>query len=455
MISVAQLRAFAPHCDAEAWAPALSIACERFSVTTPKRIEQFMAQTGEETGGYVRFEENLGYSAEELFKQWPVHFPTLEFAAGYAHQPERIANRAYALRYGNGDEASGDGWRFRGRGPIQTTFRDGYQAAAKATGLDCVNDPDLLLQPDPGSMATAAYWHAAGCNELADAGDIVAITRKVNGGLINLDHREAELTAWRKAVAAAPAVVVLAPPAPAVVAAAPMPIVAADLPRLGPIEVPHLEIPPPPPKTAPAPIAEYALASVVIAMIAGAALWIWTLLRKPKRGVAKVQTPVMQPGPAPKETTMNFVQTLQSAAATVIADVKAGLSFLQKEGSALIGWVDASIPGAQVAMANFVKAADADAAVLAQYAGTGLNDAIAALVPDLETTIANLISASGLVPKASTGATALDALDVTGVTTLQTIAQAAVSSALATVLSKLAPTPVVVSTPTPTPTPAA
>jgi hypothetical protein len=138
---------------------------------------------------------------------------------------------------------------------------------------------------------------------------------------------------------------------------------------------------------------------------------------------------------------MNLVQTVEADAAVVVNDVKAGLTWLKTEGQVAIAWVDKSIPGAQVAMANFVKEADADAATLTQFAGTGLNDAIAAGSQDMETFIANLIQASGLV-KVENGATAtqaLDALDVTGVTTLKTVGQALVSTAITQILAKLAP----------------
>lgn len=202
MIPVQALQRFAPHCNAVAWAPALEAACTRFAIDTPDRVAQFMAQTGEESGLYTVFEENLNYSAGALLAQWPNHFPTQAIAASYARQPAKIANRAYAGRYGNGDEASGDGWRFRGRGPIQITFQAGYVATKAQIGLDCVADPDLLLQPAPGALSAGGYWASRGCNALADAGAIIAITKAVNGGLINLDRREANLDAWRAAVAA-------------------------------------------------------------------------------------------------------------------------------------------------------------------------------------------------------------------------------------------------------------
>jgi hypothetical protein len=145
---------------------------------------------------------------------------------------------------------------------------------------------------------------------------------------------------------------------------------------------------------------------------------------------------------------MNIVQTLAADAATVIKDVQAGLTFLKTEGEKAIAWVDNTVPGAQVAMASFIQGAEADAATLTQLAGTGLNDAIAAGSADMETFIANLIQASGLVKvqNGQTATSALDALDVAGVSTLKTIGQSLVSTAIATVLGKLAPAVVATAT---------
>lgn len=138
---------------------------------------------------------------------------------------------------------------------------------------------------------------------------------------------------------------------------------------------------------------------------------------------------------------MDFIQTVERDAQAVIAAVKAELTFLKHEGEAVIAWVDRNVPGAQVAMAAFVKAAEADAATLTGLAGAGLNDAIAAGAADMETFIANLIQSSGLVKleHGQTAANVLDALDVAGVGTLKTIGQSLVSTAIATVLGKLAP----------------
>lgn len=138
---------------------------------------------------------------------------------------------------------------------------------------------------------------------------------------------------------------------------------------------------------------------------------------------------------------MDFIQTAEADAQTVINDVKAGLDFLKTEGEKAIAWVDKTVPAAQVAMASFVKTADQDASTLVSLGAQGLNDAIAAAAPEMQTLIANLIQATGLV-KLENGqsvAQVLDALDVAGVGTVKTILQALVSTGLTSVLAKLAP----------------
>jgi hypothetical protein len=138
---------------------------------------------------------------------------------------------------------------------------------------------------------------------------------------------------------------------------------------------------------------------------------------------------------------MNFVQTVESVAETAINDVKSGLNFLKTEGEAVIAWVDKADPGAQVAMAAFIKVAEAEAATLTTLAGTGLNNAIAAGAADMETLVGNLIQATGLVNTqgGQTAAAALSAIDVAGADTLKVILQGLASVAIATVLGKLAP----------------
>ncbi len=171
-----------------------------FGVVTPLRTAHFLAQVFHESACLRRTEENLNYSSEGLVRTWPSRFSFAE-AKVYAHRPEKIANRVYADRMGNGNEASGDGFRFRGRGLIMITGRDNYQAYA-----DCelcngnpVRNPWLLAKA-PGSIKSALFfWQRNGCNQLADRDNAVAITRRINGSTLGLKKR-LELLAVFKAM---------------------------------------------------------------------------------------------------------------------------------------------------------------------------------------------------------------------------------------------------------------
>ena len=181
-------------------APALAAEAAKAEINTPLRIAHWMAQMFVETMGFRRFEENLDYSAHGLVETWPGRFLNAQAAAPYAHQPEKIANLVYASRNGNGPTASGDGWRYRGRGFLMRTFRGGYAQAAAFTGLDLVADPDQLADPlGPAAPTDAAgYWAGHRINASADADDIVAVTRAVNGGLIGLSDRRAAFAKARQ-----------------------------------------------------------------------------------------------------------------------------------------------------------------------------------------------------------------------------------------------------------------
>jgi putative chitinase len=166
----------------------LNEGMERFEINTPVRIAAFVAQLAHESGNFMRVEENLNYSAQGLRATWPSRFKTDVFAQQYHRQPEKIANYVYGGRFGNGDEASGDGWRFRGRGLIQTTFRDNYTAYSQAiSDPSVVSDPAQLAQPRHAAMSACWFWNSKGINQLADANteaSFADITRRINGGLI-------------------------------------------------------------------------------------------------------------------------------------------------------------------------------------------------------------------------------------------------------------------------------
>ena len=164
----------------------------KFGINTPLRVAHFLAQCGHESGGFRVTQENLNYSAKGLNGIFRKYFPTEAAAAAYARQPQKIANKVYANRMANGSEASGDGYKFRGRGYIQLTGRDNYTQFGKAIGEDIVNNPDSVASKY--ALASAAwFWSKNGLNKLADggAGDAVvtSITKRVNGGTIGLPDR--------------------------------------------------------------------------------------------------------------------------------------------------------------------------------------------------------------------------------------------------------------------------
>jgi putative chitinase len=196
MITAAQMHVFAPRCDAATLAPLLNAEASRCGIDTGMRLSHWIAQMSVECEAFTVFAENLNYSAEGLAATWPARFPNAAVAALYARNPEKIANRVYAGRMGNGPETSGDGWRFRGRGTMMRTGRAGYAQAAANTGLDLVGHPELLEQPGPAAKDAADYWRCRNINLPADANDIAAVTRAVNGGLIGLADR---LTAFHRA----------------------------------------------------------------------------------------------------------------------------------------------------------------------------------------------------------------------------------------------------------------
>lgn len=156
-------------------------------IATPLRVAHFLATCANETGGFNVLSENLNYSAEGLRRTWPTRFKSASAAAAYAHQPQKIANYVYANRLGNGPPDSGDGWRFRGGGYIQTTGRSNYRAAGHEA------DPEALRDPKMGFTAAIKFWTDAKVNPIADRDDATALRKRVNGGVIGLDGYKAYL----------------------------------------------------------------------------------------------------------------------------------------------------------------------------------------------------------------------------------------------------------------------
>lgn len=156
----------------------------------PKRMAAFLAQVAHESGGFNFVKEGLNYSAQALMKTWPKRFPTLAVANQYARNPQKIANKVYADRMGNGSEASGDGWKYCGRGLIQLTGKDNYTRFAKAIGKTLDEAVEYLETP-AGAVASAGwFWDANKLNVYADKGDFTGLTRRINGGTIGLADRK-------------------------------------------------------------------------------------------------------------------------------------------------------------------------------------------------------------------------------------------------------------------------
>jgi putative chitinase len=174
---------------ADKWVEPLNETFNRFGILTPRQQAAFIGQCGHECGNFKILEENLNYKAATLMRLWPKRFPTIEFANQYAGNPKKIANMVYANRMGNRDEASGDGFRFRGRGCIQTTGSANYFHAGKALGVDFIMEPDLVATPQYAALTAGYFWSTHGCNALAEAADWVKLTKKINGGTIGLDDR--------------------------------------------------------------------------------------------------------------------------------------------------------------------------------------------------------------------------------------------------------------------------
>ncbi len=174
---------------AQLWLPAINATSLVFDISTAQRMAAFLAQVAYESDHFAALSENLNYTAQGLLRTFPHAFPTTELADEYAHQPERIANRVYANRYGNGDEASGDGWKYRGRGLIQITFKDNYHECGDALKLDLIGNPAYLIRVQTAADSAGWYWYSRHCNALADAGQFGAITREINGGENGLSGR--------------------------------------------------------------------------------------------------------------------------------------------------------------------------------------------------------------------------------------------------------------------------
>jgi len=168
---------------------------EKFSINTPLRLAHFLGQTSHESGNFKVFSENLNYSAEGLTKVFKKYFPSIDVATPYARNPQKIANKVYSNRIGNGDETSGDGYNFRGRGSIQLTGKSNYMEFDKIVNENIIANPDLVATKYP-LLSAAWFWNRNNLNTKADLGatdDVVTkVTKVINGGTIGLDGRIAK-----------------------------------------------------------------------------------------------------------------------------------------------------------------------------------------------------------------------------------------------------------------------
>ena len=193
--------------DPAKWLDPVGATCVEFQINTPQRIAAFLAQTSHESGGYTMLKENLNYKAATLAACWPNRFAVLgpdkkpikengknvptAVDNSIAGKPELIANLVYSSRMGNGPAESGEGWKYRGRGLKQLTGKDNYTRCGTALGLDLVANPDLLLEPMAAARSAGWFWRSNNLSAFADVGDIKGMTKKINGGYIGLEARQA------------------------------------------------------------------------------------------------------------------------------------------------------------------------------------------------------------------------------------------------------------------------
>lgn len=175
--------------DVQALFYALENILPRYNINTVERVSAFLAQCGHESADFTFLKENLNYSAGGLRSTWPTRFLTEDDAKPYARNPEKIANKVYANRLGNGTEDSGDGWKYRGRGAIQLTGKSNYQAFATKINRT-LEETIAYLETLTGAIESAAFfWDSRALNEVADQKNMKELTRKINGGYINLQER--------------------------------------------------------------------------------------------------------------------------------------------------------------------------------------------------------------------------------------------------------------------------
>ena len=171
---------------------------DKYEINTVNRCAGFLAQCGHESGGFTIFKENLFYSEKGLMTTFKKYFPTIASTNGYVKNPEKIANKVYAGRMGNGPEASGDGWKYAGKGAIQLTGKSNYEAFGKAKGIS-TDEVSNYLRTLEGAIESALwFWSSRGLNTTCDKDDIISMTKKINGGTIGLEDRKAHYISFKQ-----------------------------------------------------------------------------------------------------------------------------------------------------------------------------------------------------------------------------------------------------------------
>jgi len=183
---------------AKQYASLFETVLPNYNIDTPLRKAHFLAQVAHESGGFKFTVENLNYSAKALYGIFRKYFPTLDAANKYARKQENIANKVYANRMGNGSEASGDGWKYKGRGLIQLTGKTNFQSLSNTTGQDFINNPELVSTPKWALTSACWYWKNRNINRYADADDIHMVTKLINGGYNGLQSRQHYLEEFKK-----------------------------------------------------------------------------------------------------------------------------------------------------------------------------------------------------------------------------------------------------------------
>jgi putative chitinase len=184
-----QLKQMVNNRHIDHWYEALEQLLPDYDINQPHRIAHFIAQCAHESGNFLFIKENLNYRWQSLRSLFSKYFPTDDLARAYEKQPEKIANRIYSNRMGNGDEASGDGWRYCGRGLIQLTGKDNYTFFAGSLGISVEETAEYLATFEGAAQSACWFWEQNNLNRFADANDVRGLTRAINGGYIGLDDR--------------------------------------------------------------------------------------------------------------------------------------------------------------------------------------------------------------------------------------------------------------------------